>query len=152
MPPTGSAALGNRPDHLHIGGVRLEMTRNANRPVQFASREPLAEWRTQPIPGIRQHTTEANAGRNDTIDLRQGYLRLRARCSIFGRNTRSLQPSPLACPTLGKKQPQLDSEGRHGKRLSVRRAGEEPWLARPPKLSPRRGSYLCFDMLGGRNH
>jgi hypothetical protein len=64
----------------------------------------------QPIPGIRQHTTEANAGRNDTIDLSQGYLRLRARCSIFGRNTRSLQPSPLACPTLGKKQPQCQHD------------------------------------------
>src|SRR5262249_46868101 len=31
---------GNWPDHLHIGGVHLEMTRNANRPPQFASGEP----------------------------------------------------------------------------------------------------------------
>src|SRR5438067_9698868 len=30
--------------------------------------------------------------------------------SIFGRNTRSLQPSPLARPTLGKKQPQCQHD------------------------------------------
>jgi hypothetical protein len=59
-----------------------------------------------PITGIRQDAAKAYAGRDDTIDLRQGHLRLCPRRSILGRNTRPLQPSPIACPTLGKKQPQ----------------------------------------------
>ena len=82
------------------------MTGNADRPGQFASCKPLAERRAQPITGIRQHAAKAHAGRDDTIDLCQSHLRLRPRRSIFGRNTRSLQPSPIACPTLGQKQPQ----------------------------------------------
>src|SRR5258708_7417434 len=32
------------------------------------------------------------------------------RASIFGRNTRSLQPGPVARPALGKKQPQRRHE------------------------------------------
>src|SRR5262249_2117508 len=92
VPLTGTTALGNRPDHPHLGRVNLEMPRNADRPRQFASREPLTERRAKPIPGVRQHAAEANTGRDRAIDLRQGYLRLRPRRSIFGRNTRSLQP------------------------------------------------------------
>src|SRR5262247_118365 len=47
VPFPGTAALGNRPDHLHIGRVNLEVPRNTDRPGQLASREPLAEWRAQ---------------------------------------------------------------------------------------------------------
>src|SRR5262249_28064242 len=59
----------------------------------------------------RQHAAEAHTGRDDTIDLCQGQLRLRPRRSIFGWDTRSLQPSLIARPTLRKKQsqPQHDS-------------------------------------------
>src|SRR6516225_1854668 len=52
----------------------------------------------------RQHAAKAHAGGDDTIDLCQGHLRLRPCRSIFGRNTRSLQSSPIVRPTLGKKQ------------------------------------------------
>ena len=101
-----TAAPSNRPDHLHIGRVNLEMTRNTDRPGKFASCEPLAERRTHPIARIRQHTAKAHTGRDGAIDLHQSHLRFRSCRSIFGRNTRSLQPNPLARPTLGKKQPQ----------------------------------------------
>jgi putative tryptophan/tyrosine transport system substrate-binding protein len=63
-------------------------------PDKFASCEPLAERRTQPITGIRQHAAKAHTRRDGTIDLRQSHLRFRSCRSIFGRNTRSLQPSP----------------------------------------------------------
>ena len=106
MPLTGTATSGNRPDHLHIGRVHLEVPRDADRPGKFASCEPLAERRAQPITGIRQDAAKAHTGRHGTIDFRQSHLRFRSCRSIFGRNTRSLQPSPLARPTLGKKQPQ----------------------------------------------
>src|SRR5262245_49963841 len=102
----GTAMSGDRPDHLHIGGVYLEEPWNTDRPGQVASCEPLAERRAHPITGICQHAAKAHTSRDDTIDLHQGHLRLGLCCSIFGRNTRSLQPSPLARPTLGKKQPQ----------------------------------------------
>ena len=36
---------------------------------QAASREPLAERRTEPVTGIRQHTAEAHTGRHHAIDL-----------------------------------------------------------------------------------
>jgi hypothetical protein len=41
-----------------------------------------------------------------TIDLHQSNLRLRSGHAIFGWPIRSIQSSPLARPTLGKKQPQ----------------------------------------------
>src|SRR5208337_1419387 len=99
---TGTAALGNRPDHPHIGRVNLEVPRNTDRPRQLASRELLAEQRALPITGVRQHAAEANTGRDDTIDLRQGYLQLRPCRSIFRRNTRSLQPSRLLVQLSGR--------------------------------------------------
>ena len=125
MPLTGTAALGNRPDHLHIGRVNLEVPRNADRPGKLASREPLAERRAQPITGIRQHAAEAHTGRDDAIDLRQGDLRLRPCRSIFGRNARSLQPSPIARPTLGKKQPQRQ----HDRHFAARKRQRHQRLA-----------------------
>src|SRR5262249_56468202 len=69
----------HRPAYLHIGRVNLEVPRNSDCPGQVASREPLAERRAKPIPGIRQHAAEAHTGRDDRIDLRQGHLRLRPR-------------------------------------------------------------------------
>src|SRR5262249_29751313 len=53
VPLTGTAALGNRPDHPHIGRVNLEVARDTDRPGKFASCEPLAERRAQPITGVR---------------------------------------------------------------------------------------------------
>src|SRR5437016_6352772 len=91
---------------IHIGRVYLEVPRNTDRPSKLASREPLAERRAQPTPGIRQHAAETYTSRDRPIDLRQSDLRLGPRRSIVGRYTRSLQPSLIARPTLGKKQPQ----------------------------------------------
>ena len=99
------------------------MARNADRPGKFASREPLAERRAQPITGIRQHAAKAHTGRDGTIDLRQSHLRLGPRRSIFGRNTRSLQPSPIARPTLGKKQPQRQHDRHFASRQRQRHQG-----------------------------
>src|SRR5262249_11282340 len=42
--------------------------------------------------------------------------------------------------------------GRHGKRLSARRTGEETRPANPPKRSLWRGRHLLFYVLGGRNN
>src|SRR6516165_2921957 len=42
-------ALCNWPDHPHIGRVHLEVPRNTDCPSKFASCEPLAERRAQPI-------------------------------------------------------------------------------------------------------
>src|ERR1700758_4207006 len=92
---------------------------NTDRPGQFASCEPLAERRTYPITGIRQHAAEAHTGRDDTIDLCQSQLRLRPRRSIFGWNTRSLQPSLIARPALRKKQSQPQHDRYFAARASV---------------------------------
>src|SRR5262249_21940343 len=111
MPLTGTTAYGNRPDHPHIRRINLEVPRNPNRPDQFARRKPLAERRAQPITGIRQDAAKTYTGRDDAIDLCQSDLRLRPRRSIFGWNTGSPQPSRLAGPTLGQKQPQRQLTG-----------------------------------------
>ncbi len=107
------------------------MTRNANRPGQFAGREPLAKRRAQPITGIRQDAAKADAGRDDTIQLRQSQSR-RPPHPVFGWNARSLQPRPVARPTLGKEQPQCQ----HDRHFAARQApipGSGRW--RPyPKL------------------
>src|SRR5512143_3156948 len=106
VPLSGTAALRNRPGQLHIGSIYLEVWRNSGRPGQFACCERLAERSAHPITGVRQHAAKAHTGRDGTVDLRQSQLRLCARGSIFGWNTRALEPCPIAGPTLGKKQPQ----------------------------------------------
>src|SRR5262245_16319541 len=53
VPLTGTAASGNRPDHLHTGRVHFEVSRDADGPGKFASCELLAERRAHPITGIR---------------------------------------------------------------------------------------------------
>src|ERR1700724_840974 len=63
MPLTRPTTLGNRPDHLHIGRVDLEVARNTDGPGKFANREPVAERRAQPIPGIRQDAAKTHTGR-----------------------------------------------------------------------------------------
>jgi hypothetical protein len=45
---TGTATSGNRPDHLHIGRLHLEVPRDTNCPGKFASCESPAERRAQP--------------------------------------------------------------------------------------------------------
>src|SRR5262249_19337972 len=106
VPPTGTATLGNRPDHPHICRVHLEVPWDTDGPGKFASRKPLTKRRAHPIAGIRQHTAKAHTCCDDAVELLQGHLRLRACHSILGRDTRSLQPRRLAYPTLGEKQPQ----------------------------------------------
>jgi hypothetical protein len=106
VPLTGTAARGNRPDELHADRVHFEVTRNADGPGKAASREPLAEWRAQPITGIRQHTAEAHTGCDHAIDLGQSNLRLRSCSLMFGRNPRPLQTYPIARPTLGEEEVQ----------------------------------------------
>src|SRR6266481_6751782 len=78
VPLTGTAASGYRPDHLHIGRVHLEVPRDTDCSGKFASCEPLAERRAQPITGIRQHAAKAHTSRHDTIDLAKaisGFVR-----------------------------------------------------------------------------
>src|SRR6516165_222325 len=53
VPLAGTAASGNRPDHLHVDRVYLEVPRDPHCPGKFASCEPLAERRAQPITSIR---------------------------------------------------------------------------------------------------
>src|SRR4029453_5355945 len=43
-PGSGAAELGVGHDHLHIGGVHLEVPRNPDGPGEFACCERLAEW------------------------------------------------------------------------------------------------------------
>jgi hypothetical protein len=64
--------------------------------------EPLAERRTEAVTSIRQHATEADTGRDYAIDLRQGDLWFCPCNSTFDRNAGSLQPHPIADPTLGE--------------------------------------------------
>ena len=99
------------------------MPRNADRPGQFASGEPLTERCAQPITGIRQHATEAHTGGDYTIDLRKSHLWLCPCHSIFGRNTRSLQPRLIARPTLGQKQPQRQHDRHFATRKRQRHQG-----------------------------
>ena len=119
----GTAALGNRPDHLHIGRVHLKMARDTDRPGQLASCERLAERRAHPVTGIRQNAAKAYTGRDGTIDLHQSQFRLGSCRSIFGRNTRALQPSPIARPTLGQKQPQRQHHRHFAARQRQRHQG-----------------------------
>src|SRR5215831_2695404 len=85
--------------------------------------------------------------------------------AVKRRDSQCRSPRPLrlcepnhtvpACPGLHLHLLVLISlrrEGRHGKRLSPRRAGEEPRPASAPKRSLRRGPHIHFDMLGGRNN
>ena len=106
VPLTRTTALGNRPDHLHIGRINLEVPWDTDRPGHFARCEPLAEGCAQSVTGIRQDAAKAHTSRNGAINLQQSQLRLGSCCSILGRDTRSIQPGPVARPTLGKKQPQ----------------------------------------------
>src|SRR5262249_59585793 len=74
VPLTGTAASGNRPDHLHIGREYLEDPWDTDCPNQFASRDPLAKRRAQPITRLRQHAANASAGLYCTTDLRYSPL------------------------------------------------------------------------------
>jgi hypothetical protein len=53
---------------------------------------------------ITLRAAEAHPGRGHAINLRGRDLRLGTCRSIFDRNARALQPLPITCPTLGKKQ------------------------------------------------
>src|SRR5262245_16673891 len=82
VPLSGTTALGDRPDHPHIGRLHLDVPRNPDGPGQFASCEPLAERRAHPVTGIREYAAKPYTGRDGTLDLHQSQLRLRARRSI----------------------------------------------------------------------
>src|SRR5262245_22139421 len=74
VPLTGTAASGNRPDHLHIGRVYLEVPRDTDCPNQFASREPLAERPLQPLPASRQEQAKPSPAPNARTDLAKTHL------------------------------------------------------------------------------
>jgi hypothetical protein len=84
-------------------------------------------------------------------DLLQRHLGLCPCRSIFGRNTRSLQPSPLARSILGKKQPQRQHDsyfasrkGQRHQRLAI--GGLAPhWNHRPT-------SFKRVDPIGPMTH
>src|SRR6266496_4032347 len=82
------------------------MTGDADGPGQAANCEPLAERRAEAVTSIRQHATEADTGRDYAIDLRQGDLWFCPFSSTFDRNAGSLQPHPIAGPTLGEEKAQ----------------------------------------------
>src|SRR6516225_5248770 len=103
VPLSGTTALGNRPDHLQLSRVDLEVPRNPDGTGQLACCESLAEWSAHPIAGVREHAAKPYTGRDGTLNLRQSQLRLRACRSIFGRNTCAFQPSPIARPLSGRK-------------------------------------------------
>src|SRR5665811_1313066 len=106
MPLTGTTTSGLWPDKFYADRVHFEVTRNANGPGKFASREPLTERRAHPVTGIRQYTAEVDTGRNDAVNFGQCHLWLRSCSLMFGRNPRPLQTYPIARPTLGKEEAQ----------------------------------------------
>src|SRR5262249_2401519 len=133
VPLTWTTALGNRPDHLHIGRIYLEVPRDTDRPGQFARCEPLAERRAQTVTGIRPDAAKAPPSRNGAIDFQQSGLRLRSCCSILARDTRSIQPSSVVCPTLGKKQPQRQHDRDFASRQCQRYAAMPCWSLTTPR-------------------
>src|SRR4029077_17943970 len=82
VPLPGRARSRKGPNSPHIGGVSLEVPRNPDRPSKLASREPLAERRAQPIPGIRQHAAETYTSRDRPVDLRQSRNETRTPAQI----------------------------------------------------------------------
>src|ERR1700761_1677184 len=68
---TGASTSNRWGDHLYIGGVDFEMTRNADSPVQFANHEFVAERGTLAIAGIRQHAAKAHTCCKDAIKFLQ---------------------------------------------------------------------------------
>ena len=121
--PTEAAAPSNGPDHPHIGRVHFEVTRNTYGPGKFANCERMAERRTLPVTGIRQHTAKAHTGCEYTIELRHSHLQFRPCHSILDGNTRALQPSPIARPALGKEQPQCQHDRHFAARKRQRYQG-----------------------------
>src|SRR6188472_411527 len=119
MPLAGTSSCCNWPNELHADRIYLEVTRDADRPGQIASRELLAERRARSVTGIRQHTAEAHASRHRPINLSQRDLGLGPCHPILGRNARLLQPSPIICPVLGKEKAQ-----RHHHRHFAARKGQ----------------------------
>jgi hypothetical protein len=71
------------------------------------------------MPGIRQHAAKTYAGSNRPIDL----CGLGPRRSIFGPDTRSLQPSLIARPALGEEEPQRQHHRHFAARMRQRYYG-----------------------------
>jgi hypothetical protein len=61
VPLAWTSASSNRPDQLDVDRVHLEVTRDADGPSQPAYRKPLSKRRTETVPCICKHTTEAYA-------------------------------------------------------------------------------------------
>src|SRR4029079_18466415 len=106
MPLAGAPSYCNRPNELHADRIYLEVTRDADRPGEIASRELLAERRALSVTGIRQHTAEANASRQHPIDLIKRDLGLGPCHLMLDGNARSVQPSRIIRPVLGKEKAQ----------------------------------------------
>jgi hypothetical protein len=86
-----TSTLGNWPDHRHTDRIHFEVTRNADRPGNVASCKPLAQRRTQPVTGIRQHAAKAYANCDHAINLSERDLRLGLCLSVFGRSNFALK-------------------------------------------------------------
>src|ERR1700749_4597286 len=72
----GTAPFGDRPDHLHVGRVYLEVSWDTDGPGKFAFRNPLGDRGAHPIAGIRQYEGKAHTRRDGAVELRQGDLQL----------------------------------------------------------------------------
>src|SRR6478735_2039888 len=101
MPLAGTSSCCNWPNELHADRIYLEVTRDADRPGEIASREFLAERRARSVTSIREHTAEAHTSRHHPIDLSQRDLGLGPCHLMLGGNARSLQPLRIICPILG---------------------------------------------------
>src|SRR6187551_1895366 len=104
MPLPGTSPCCNWPNQLHADRIDFEVTRDADRPGEIASRKLLAEGRARSVSGIRQHAAEAHASRHHSIDLSQRDLGLGPCHSMLGGNVRSFQPSPIIRPVIGKEK------------------------------------------------
>lgn len=99
---TRTTALGTWPDQLHVDWVHLEMERDANGPSQTALREPLPEWRAQPVTGISEHTAEVDTSCD---------LRLHSRGAMFDQHANSFQTCPIVRPAFGRNRRQATVTG-----------------------------------------
>jgi hypothetical protein len=91
MAPSRSARLATgQVDQLQADRVHLEMTRDADRSGQLASREPLAERRVQPVTGVRQHTAADLSPENSSRNGVESITLQGAEPSGSNRNRRQL--------------------------------------------------------------
>ena len=83
-------------------------------------------------------------GRHGTINLHQSQFRFRSCRPIFRRHARSIQPGPIARPTLGKKQPQRQHDRYFTSRQGQRHQGlAVRGLAQRRSTTRRAGTFVA---------